>query len=276
MKTLVYAFALIMLALSSCETVEIEKLIYDTVYLEKPQQSLAPSFITIRDTVVIRDTVEVRIVIHDTVIQQVHTTDTVFQVVTKDSLIIKETEKIVHHYDTTVIVERDTIIKEVLVTVTDTVTQIVHDTTTLTVYDRTVVYLDTAYVFIYMRNITSIPEAIQPHVNEFFGLTSAYNKNAPGGPILIYYVPGDDIPGEQWVSHSYWIGGAFTPYGQMVIEISESLPPELHRASILRELGRLQLKRKYVTDVNKIMCPLFPPSQQITQTNLNDLFSLPI
>src|SRR5688572_5897856 len=68
-------------------------------YVDRPAPALAPTFITQIDTVVIRDTVEVKIVVTET--------DTVYQYITKDSLIIKEVEKIVYHTVTTV--EHDTV-----------------------------------------------------------------------------------------------------------------------------------------------------------------------
>jgi len=234
----------------------------DTVYLEKPVQSLAPSFVTVRDTVYIHtvDTIKVEVIIHDTIVNNIHTTDTLVQVVTKDSIIVKEVEKMVTVYQT--VIEKDTIV--------------VSDTVEIEVIqiEQRVIYLDTAYVMIYTRSTTYIPPGIQPHVDEFFGRAT----NVVGGHMIIQYT--DDLPGEGWNSFSYWVGGPASsdnPYAQMVIEISSALPPELHRASILRELARLQLKKKYVTDVNKIMSPLFDPYRAITQNDLDILFNpLPI
>lgn len=275
-------YPLIFLALfffGACETVEIEKLVYDTIYVDKPRTSLVQTIHvdTVYKELVRVDTVEVTVVVRDTIVivNNVETVrvDTVFQIQTDSIFIERVVEKIINHYDTVVLTQvvnhTDTIYIDKVVTI--------HDTIAIVQYDQTVSYLDTAYVMIYMRNVTSIPEAIQPHVNEFYGLASQYGKLTIGGHMIIQYT--DDLPGEGWVSHSYWVGGPASidnPYAQMVIEISERLPPELHRASILRELGRLQLKRKYTVVPDKLMNPLFGPGQAITQQHLNDLFSLPI
>jgi len=92
--------------------------------------------------------------------------------------------------------------------------------------------------------------------------------------LLITYAKEEDLPGEGWTSYSFRHGW---DYSQMIIQISERVPYEQARSCVFREMARLQLKRKYVTDVNKIMCPLWDVSREITQTDLDVLFNpLPI
>ena len=240
MKSLVslILFAIVAMAVvlcTSCTETEYKEIIK---YIDRP--ALAPTIITIRDTV--RDTVSVNVVIHET--------DTVIKVVTKE--VIKVVEKIVNHYDTII----------------NNVVQTIHDTTVLTVYDRTVIYKDTFWVATMIRPVNNIPAELLIYVQEFYQLAG---PSANGGPMIIQYVHPEDLAGENWSSDSFWFGGQWS---QMVIELDESLPGEQHRAGILRELARLQLKKKYVTDVNKIMCPLFNPARTITQSDLNVLFQI--
>ena len=76
-----------MIWLSSCEEIIIEKYVIDTLYIDRPPQGLAPTIITVTDTVFLRDTISVTIVVRDTILQEVHSVDTVYKVVTRDSLI---------------------------------------------------------------------------------------------------------------------------------------------------------------------------------------------
>lgn len=248
---IVYAFALIMLALGSCETVEIEKLIYDTVYLEKPQQSLAPSFIVLHDTVEIHtvDTVEVRVVIHET--------DTVYQVVTKDSIIIQTVEKIVNHTDTVIL--RDTVVNNTHTV--DTIVIVQHDTITVTEYVQRVVYLDTLYQSLYWRTINSIPEELQPFVNDFYNEARLRGINTLGSAMIIQYT--HTMAGDGWNSFSYWVG-----YGeQMVIEVNGSLEAKYLYTPIFRELARLQLGKQYKVTGDEIMNIFFDPKKILIDSN---------
>jgi len=242
MKTFLPLFICLLFFLGSCtETIEIEKLIYDTVYLDKVQK-VAESVVVIKDTTVIRDTVKVNVAIHNT--------DTVYQVVTRDSVIIKEVQ----------VIERDTVI----LIQHDTVTQTVHDT--VTVYDRTVVYFDTLYMPGYTRPTWDVPLDLMPHLEEFYSEAQARGINPGSGMLIIQYT--DNLPGEGWVSSSFQMN----ENDQWVIFLDQRLPAELHRASILRELGRLSLNKKYTTDTAKIMCPLFSPERIITTNDINELF----
>lgn len=270
MKTLILLLFTALFSLSNCtETIYDEVIKLDTIWLDKPQ-SFAPTFITVTDTIHTVDTVEVRVVIHDV--------DTLIQYVTKDSIIIREVEKIIYHTDTVkvTIVQHDTVINEIEVVRIDTVIRnvIQHDTVTVTVYDRTVVYLDTLYVSIYYRTLNHIPSELQPAVIDFYSQARERGWNLIGGPLVIQYV--NEVAGENWNSFSYWIGEE-----QMVIEVNGALDPKFHYASILRELGRLQLKKKYVTSGDLIMNIYFPP-QKVTidspekENYLRELFSNPI
>lgn len=269
MKKILPSLILALFALGACTETILEEIIkVDTVYISKPQ-TVAPTFITVRDTVVIRDTVATTVVIRDTIVNNVVVHDTIFQVVVKDSIIVKQVEKVVNHYDTIVQLVYDTIVNNIHTTDTIFKTIVQHDTVTLMTEVNRVIFLDTLYIPIFNRVVNSIPTELFVYVQEFYGLAGP----VIGGPMIIQYVTEDDLPGEDWNSFSYWVGGH--PYGQMVIEINETLPTEQHRAGILRELGRLQLGKKYVTDESKIMCPWWDESKQITQQNLNELFANP-
>lgn len=272
MKTIIL-FALVMIGLGSCvETIYDEVIKLDTVWLDRT--AIAPTFITVRDTTVIRDTVKIEV----TVVQNTHTTDTIYQVVTKDSIIIREVEKIIHHTDTVkvTIVQHDTVINEIEVVRIDTVIRnvIQHDTVTVTVHDRTVVYLDTLRMPLYWKSIHFIPEELTPFVQEFYTQARLRGWTNNGGALVIQY--SHDMAGEGWNSFSYWIGEE-----QMVIEVNGALDPKYLYTSVLRELGRLQLKKKYVTSGDLIMNIYFPP-EKVTidspdkENYLRELFSNPI
>lgn len=262
MKTLISLFAISMLILGSCTKTEYEEIIK---YIDRPgPMQFIP--VTTEKECESTDTTSIKIVIEDVFKNGEFTKDTLLNVETTCSLLIKISGYTLVPRDSVVtekIVYQDRIVyKDRIVTVYDTIREIR--------YDRSVVYLDTLYVIGSIRPVYSVPDELQGHVTDFYTLAGQYNKSFPGGVILIVYVHPEDLPGEGWVSESFWIGGY--PYGQMYIGVSESLPPELHRASILREMARLQLRKKYVTDVNKIMSPLFPPEAVITTNHLNQLF----
>jgi len=266
MKSLVslILFAIVAMAVALCtssctETIIDEVIKLDTVWMNTPR-SVASSIVVEYDTVVIRDTVEVRVIVHDTIINTVHTTDTLIQVVTKDSIIIREVEKLVTVYET--IIEKDTIV------ITDTVFVDVIQ------IDQRVIYKDTLYVLVESRQVFYVPDELMPYVSDFYTLAGEYGNQALGGMLLITYAKEEDMPGEGWTSYSFRHGW---DYSQMIIQISEKVPSEQARSCVYREMARLQLKRKYVTDVNKIMCPLFDPARTITQSDLDVLFNpLPI
>lgn len=245
MKKLILLPFIILFLLSNCtETIYDEVIRIDTVWLERAQ-SLAPTFVTTTDTVFITDTVSVEVIVTEV--------DTVFKVITRDSIIIKEVEKIIYHTDTLTIVE------------TDTVEIIRHDTVTLTIYDRTISYRDTFWVIDPFNMVTFVPNELQPYVTEFHQSCLDRGIFVNGMPLLVQYT--NNLPGESWNSFSYVVG-----FQQLIIELNEKLPPEQQRAGILRELNRLQRNKKYVTDVNKIMCPLWSPARIITTQDLDELY----
>jgi len=260
-------FTLTILALgTSCEVYEIVNTV-DTIFVDRPVNSLAPSFITVRDTIVVRDTVSTTVFIRDTIVNNIHTTDTIFQVVTKDSVIVRVVEKVVNHTDTVVVTVHDTIYQDVHHYDTIVKNVIKHDTITLTVYDRTVIYLDTAVIVSYMRPTYSVPDDIQPFIEEFYTLANQYGLTTEGnGVIIVQYVT--ELPGENWSSNSWTV----SENSQNIIELDQRYPAALHRAGIFREMSRLFLNKKYVTDVNKIMSPLFDPQTIITKQHLDILF----
>lgn len=272
MKALITLFAILMLALGSCTETILEEIIkVDTVFVSKPQ-TVAPTFITVRDTIVVRDTISTTVVIRDTIVNNVVVHDTIFQVVVKDSIIVKQVEKVVNHYDTIIQLVYDTIINNIHTTDTVFKTIVQHDTVTLMTEVNRVIYLDTLYIPIFNRVINSIPTEIMPYIQEFYQLAGQHGHLVQGGPMLVVYVHESDLPGEGWNSNSYWIGGN---YGNMYLELNEELSTEQQRASVFRELSRLQLKRKYTNVPDRIMNPLFPPDTEITNNHLNVLFANP-
>jgi hypothetical protein len=175
-------------------------------------------------------------------------------------------------------VAADTVKTTVVITKTDTliqiqidsvfVTQTIHEHDTVTHYIHH--YHDTLYVATLIRPVNSIPEEIKPYFIEFFSQAFVRGANANGGVAIVQYVLPEDMPGEGWASHSYWVGGVG---GNMVIELNGDIAPEYQYAGTLRELARLQLKRKYVKDESNIMSPLFPP-QTVTIDSPNKSFYL--
>lgn len=161
-------FIAVWLAFSSCEEYIIENTI-DTVFVDRPVNTLAPTFITVRDTVeiVVRDTIKVEVIIRDTIVNNIHTTDTLIQVVTKDSIIIKEVEKMVTVYQT--VIEKDTIV------VTDTVEiEVVQ-------IEQRVIYKDTLYVLVETRQVFYVPDELLPYVSDFYTLAGQYGNEVRGG-----------------------------------------------------------------------------------------------
>jgi hypothetical protein len=252
---------LALFALGSCtETVEVEKLLYDTIFVDKPR-TVAPSLVTVKDTVTqtITDTVTVEVLIRDTVINNITTVDTVIHVVTKDSIIYKEVEKLVYVYDT--IVQTINKLDTIFVYVTDTV-----EVQTI-VYDRSVIYSDTLYLIAGMiRPTTSIPEELIPLLLEYGEISEQYGKAAPGAEMIIQYMPQSEMPAEFWNSFSFDFSN------QWVIYLDVNVPLEQQRASMYRELMHLHHSKQYSNDPDKMMSPLFPPSRIITTQHLNELF----
>jgi hypothetical protein len=171
MKLIIPFLLISLFFLGSCtETILEEVIKLDTVYIDKPR-TLAPTLVTVRDTVtqIITDTVTVEVLIRDTVINNITTVDTVIHVVTKDSIIYKEVEKLVYVYDT--IVQTINKLDTIFVYVTDTV-----EVQTI-VYDRSVIYSDTLYLIAGMiRPTTSIPEELIPLLLEYGEISESYGK----------------------------------------------------------------------------------------------------
>ena len=186
-----------------------------------------------------------------------HETDTVIQIITRDSLIIKEVEKIVYHTDTVIVHDVDTVVITL------------HDTTVVTQYIQQVRYYDTLYVLVESRQVFYVPDELMPYVSDFYTLAGEYGSGALGGMLLITYAKEEDMPGENWSSYSFRHGW---DYSQMIIQISEKVPHEQARSCVYREMARLQLKKKYTTTPDRIMNPLFPVTAAITTNHLNELF----
>jgi hypothetical protein len=127
-----------------------------------------------------------------------------------------------------------------------------------------------------IREVTSIPDELRPHVQYFYEQATAHGKVTIGGNMIIQYVKQVDLPGEGWTSNSFNLNSSAYS-GQMVIQISEEVPSEQAKSCILRELARMQLKRKYTTTPDRIMNPLFDINAVITTNHLDQLFNpLPI
>ena len=174
--------------------------------------------------------------------------------VTKDSIIIREVEKLVTVYDTIIQNFVDTVY------VTDTLEIRVVE------IDQRVIYLDTLYVLVESRQVFYVPDELMPYVSDFYTLAGS---KALGGMLLITYAKEEDLPGEGWTSYSFRHGW---DYSQMIIQISEKVPHEQARSCVYREMARLQLKKKYTTTPDRIMNPLFPVTAEITTNHLNELF----
>jgi hypothetical protein len=158
----------------------------------------------------------------------------------------------------------------------DTLVEYVTDTIEIEVVqiDQRVIYHDTLYVLVESRQVFYVPDELMPYVSDFYTLAGQYGKEALGGMLLITYAKEEDLPGENWSSYSFRHGW---DYSQMIIQISEKVPHEQARSCIYRELGRLQLKRKYTTTPDRIMNPLFSIDAVITTNHLDQLFNpLPI
>jgi hypothetical protein len=245
--------------LGACETIEVEKIVTDTVYLEKPVTKFTTHTVHEIDTVILTDTVKVEVLIVDTVINNITTVDTVIHIVTKDSIIYKEVEKLVYVYDTLTQV----------VNHYDTITEYVTDTLTINtiVYDRTVIYADTMYLIAGMiRPTTSIPEELIPLLLEYGEISEQYGKASPGAEMIIQYMPQSELPGENWSSFSFDFSN------QWVIYLDVNVPLEQQKASIFRELMHLHHSKQYSNDPDKLMCPLYDPKRTITKSDLDELF----
>lgn len=242
MKKILLFTIIALFFLGGCtETIYEEIIKTDTVFFTRP--SLVT--LTERDTIVIHDTVRIQTVVHDTIINNVYHTDTVFQVVTKDSLIIKVVEKEVFIRDTVVVTN----------TVKETIT--LTDTITVVEYETRVVYLNTEYVYIFPgQSVTYIPEPLIEIHKSFFDECSKRNKPTPGGDLVISYIAPGDIPGDGWNSYSELMAGS-----QWVIYVNNQLTVEQTYTLLYRELGRIQLGKKYSQDPNKIMSPIFDPAK---------------
>ena len=267
MKTFLPLIILALFFLGSCmETIEIEKLIYDTVYVDKPVRSLVVTQTTVIDTVyreLLRvDTVEVQVVVHDTVVNNIIQHDTVFQIKTDSIFIERVVERIVNHYDTVVVElvvnHTDTIYVDKIVTIHDTITEIQ--------YEQTVVYLATTYLFP-GQSVFFIPEPLMPHYRSFIQDAQSRGKSPTGGDLIVQYVKSEELFGEGWVSSSVQMSG-----WQNVIYLDEGLLPEQSKAAMYRELSRLELRKQYSKDVNKIMSNFFRTSPEPTSQEINQLF----
>ena len=250
MKTFLPLIILALFFLGSCtETIYEEVFKTDTLWLEKPRPTLAPTFITVYDTIETVRTDTIRI---ETVITK---TDTLIQYVVNDSLIIQTVEKIVNHTDSIIIHD------------VDTVWLTVHDTTVITEYVQRVIYESYFYLFP-GQSANHVPDELKPYYDSFIADANARNIPLTGGEVIIQWVKQSDLPGENWRSSSWEMAGF-----QWVIYIDETLPIEESKSCMYREMARWQLKKKYSQDVNKIMSNFFRTSPEPTTNEINQLFA---
>lgn len=282
MKTLIVLFALSMLALGSCtETIYEEVIKHDSIPYAVPVLVPGPT-IFLADTTKTpekecesTDTLKVEIVLPGINQNGTFHKDTLLHLNLACNALIKihgfaliprvETVRDSIIYKDKIIYQDRIVYKDRIVYVDREV--IVHDTVREVRYDRTVVYYDTFTVVSYMRPTYSVPDNIQPFIEEFYGLCHQYNRQTQGsGMIIVQFV--SNLPGENWPSTSFEV----SDNSQQVIQLDERYPAELHRASIFRELSRLQLGEKYTNTPDRIMNPTFSPETEIKQYHLNDLF----
>lgn len=156
----------------------------------------------------------------------------------------------------------------------DSIPYPVYDTVWQVRIERQIIYKDTLFMPLYWKSIHFVPEELTPFVTEFYTQARLRGWTNNGGALVIQY--SHNMAGEGWNSFSYWIGEE-----QMVIEVNGALDPKFLYTSVLRELGRLQLKKKYVTSGDLIMNIYFPP-EKVTidspdkESYLKDLYSNPI
>lgn len=137
-----------------------------------------------------------------------------------------------------------------------------------TIYETRIEYLATEYVYLFPgQSVFSVPEPLMQYYTSFIQDAQARGKAPTGGDLIVQYVKSEDLPGENWVSGSVQMSG-----WQNVIYLDEGLLVEHSKAALYRELSRLELKKQYSNDVNKIMSPLFSVTRQITTNDLNILF----
>ena len=172
-----------------------------------------------------------------------------------EELIEKIIEKRVR-YDSIVYRDRpviviDTVLLEVIKTETDTVYKVRVDS--IFVYDTIVEhhYGDTLWIF-FMQDVYVVPEELQPIVTSFGLDAQRYGFNPPGGPLVIAFVPAEQLPGAGWSSHTY------TTQWQWFIDLRDDIPTRYLYSSIYREMAVNQLGFKYTNDGGP-MDPRFDP-----------------
>lgn len=141
----------------------------------------------------------------------------------------------------------------------------VYDTLWQTKVEQRVIN-QTEYIFP-GNSVTYIPTDLQGYVNEFYAKCNELNIPLIGGDVVFSYVPQKDLPGVNWSSTTFEMAG-----NQQVIQLREDLIWEESRAAVFREMARWQLKKQYVTDISKILCPLFRTSPDPTVSEINILF----
>lgn len=214
------------------EEIEIEKLIYDTVYL-KGDSVPVPVFI---DRVRI-DSIPYPVFVNDTIF-----VPTIVRTIQVDTIYLPgET-----------ITDIDTVFVEKIVetTVYDTIvnTVYVHDTISVVSHH----YHDTLFVY---PGFTTywVPEQLQEIVSQFYADALAWGLLATGGEFIIEWWLQSEFPPAS--RSSYFYNPATNP--QPVIKLKDTLTPDELYSPIYREMMHWQFGTPYSTDVNSIMSPDF-------------------
>jgi len=260
MKTTIVLFAIVMLALGSCtETIYEEVIKYVDRPVPGPMQFITTSTETECEGT---DTLSFGVEIKQNGIFE---KDTLMHLSTACYALLKIRGYVLVPKET-IVVPGDSVPYPVPYAVQgDSIPYPVYDTIWQTRYDRSVIYKDTFWIVDPFNMVSFWPNEVHEYIVEFHQSCQDRGIFINGRPLLVQY--SDNLPGEGWTSFSYVVG-----FQQMIIEISDKLPPEQQRAGILRELSRLQRNKKYVTDVNKIMSPLWDPARVITAADLNELY----
>lgn len=269
MKTLYPFFIIALFLLSNCtETIYDEIVKIDTLWL--PAKPVAPTFVA-------TSTVKECESSDTTLVEMVLKPNTTNGQFGKDSLLhVKATCNLMIKINGYTLVPKDSVPvpgpTEYLPG--DSIPYPVYDTVWQTKIERQIIYKDTLYQPLYWKSLHFVPEELTPFVQEFYTQARLRGWTNNGGALVIQY--SHNMAGENWNSFSYWIGEE-----QMVIEVNGALDPKYHYASIMRELGRLQLKKKYVTSGDLIMNIYFDPEKLTIdspekESYLRELFSNPI
>lgn len=247
-----------------------EEIVYKDVikYVDRP---VPATFVQTSKTeeCVSQDTTKVEILMPDVTANGTQSKDTTLAVTTACHMKITIKGKVVME---PILITKDSIVfRDTTIYITKNVPTPVPGPTVYkdtTIYETRIVYETVEYKYLFPgQSVTYIPQPFEIHFQSFRDAANERTKPLPGGDIVLSQVDPNELAGENWTSDSFEMAGF-----QWVIRISSDLTVEQSKSAIFRELGRMQLKKKYSNDVNKIMSPLFSVTRQITTNDLNILF----